>query len=66
MGGRGVLEELFLDRVLAEPGDGAQPAGNSGAGAPVAFQAAGEAFDVGATDGEQAQAASAAPGGELA
>jgi hypothetical protein len=25
MSGRGVIQELFLDRVLAEPGDSAQP-----------------------------------------
>jgi hypothetical protein len=46
-----VLEELFFDRVLVEPGDGAQPPGNSGAGAPFGFQVACEAFDVGAADG---------------
>jgi hypothetical protein len=50
VGGRGVLEELFLDRVPVEPGDGAQPPGDGGAGAAACFQVAGEAFDVGAAD----------------
>jgi hypothetical protein len=68
MGGRGVLEELFLDGVLAEPGNGAQPPGHGdgGAGPAPGLQVAGEAFDPGAADGEQVQGARAAPGGELA
>src|SRR5690348_6833234 len=33
---------------------------------PSCFQVAGEAFDVGAADGEQAQGTGAAPAGELA
>jgi hypothetical protein len=53
MSGRGMLEELFFDRVLVEPGDRAQPPGDGRAGAPFGFQVAGEAFDVGAVDGEQ-------------
>jgi hypothetical protein len=61
-----MLEELFFDRVLVEPGDRAQPPGDSRAGAPFGFQVAGEAFDVGAVDGEQVQGAGSAPGGELA
>jgi hypothetical protein len=61
-----MLEELFFNRVPVEPGDGAQPAGNGGTGTAPGFQVAGEAFDVGAADGEQVQGASAAPGGELA
>jgi hypothetical protein len=61
-----MLEELFFDRVFAEPGDGAQPPGHGDARSPSCFQAAGEAFDVGAADSEQAQGASAAPAGELA
>jgi len=65
-GGRGVLEELFFDSVFVEPHDGAQPPGHGGAGAASDFQVAGEAFDVGAADGEQGQGAKAAPGGELA
>ena len=51
--GRGVIEEFLLDRVAVEPGDGAQPPGDGGAGSAVGFQVAGEAFDVGAADGEQ-------------
>jgi hypothetical protein len=66
VGGRGVLEELFFDHVFVEPGDGAQPPGDGGAGAAPGFQVPGEAFDVGAPDGEQVQGAGAAPGGELA
>ena len=66
VGGRGMLEELFLDRIPVEPGDGAQPPGDGGAGAAAGFQVAGEAFDVGAADGEQVQAAGTALGGELA
>ena len=66
MGGRGVIEEFFLDGVLVEPGDGAQPPGDGGAGAAPGFQVTGEALDVGAADGEQGQGAGAAPGGELA
>ena len=66
MRGRGMLEELFLDRVLVEPGDGAQPAGDGRAGAAAGLEFSGEAFDVGAADGEQGQGAGAAPAGELA
>ena len=61
-----MLEEFLFDRVLVEPGDGAQPPGDGGASAASGFQVAGEAFDVGAADGEQVQGACAAPGGELA
>jgi len=61
-----VLEEFFLDGVAVEPGDGAQPAGDRGAGPSPGLQVAGEAFDVGAADGEQGQGADPAPGGELA
>jgi hypothetical protein len=60
-----MLEELFLDRVLVEPGDGAKPPRDRGPGAASGFEIAGEAFDVGATDGEQVQRAGAAPAGEL-
>ena len=66
MGGRGVVQELFLHRVTVEPGDGAQPPGDRGAGPAPGFQVAGEAFDVGAADREQSQGAGPAPGGELA
>ena len=61
-----MLEELLLDRVPVEPGDGAQPPGDGGPGPASGFQVAGEAFDVGAADGEQVQGAGAAPGGDLA
>jgi hypothetical protein len=44
-GGR-VLEELFFDGVLVEPGDRAQPPGNCGAGPALGFQFAGEGLDV--------------------
>jgi hypothetical protein len=66
MRGRGMLEELFFDGVLVESGDGAQPPGDGGAGAPVGFQVPGEALDVGAADSEQRQRMIPAPGGELA
>jgi hypothetical protein len=49
--GRRVIQELLLDRVLAEAGDSGQPAGNSGAGPSPGLQVAGEAFDVAAADG---------------
>src|SRR6266571_1150969 len=66
VGGRGVRQELFFDGVLVEPGDSAQPPGDGGAGTTPGFQVAGEAFDIGAADGEQVQGAGAAPGRELA
>jgi len=52
-----MLEELPFDRVFVEPSDGAQPPGDGGARSPSCFQVAGEAFDVGASDGEQVQGA---------
>jgi hypothetical protein len=52
MRGRGMVQDLFLDRVLIEPGDGGQPPGDGRAGAASCFQVAGEAFDVGAADRE--------------
>jgi len=52
MRGRGMVQDLFLDRVLIEPGDGGQPPGDGGAGAASCFQVAGEAFDAGAADRE--------------
>ena len=61
-----MLEELFFDRVLVEPGDGGQPPGDGGAGPGPGFQLPGKAFDVDAADGEQGQGAGAAPAGELA
>jgi hypothetical protein len=59
--GRGMLEEFFLDGVPVEPGDGAQPPGDGGAGAAFGLQVAGEGLDVGAPDREQRQRAEAAP-----
>jgi hypothetical protein len=53
MGSWGVVQELFLDCIFVEPGDGASPPGDGSAGAPSGFQVAGEAFNVGAADGEQ-------------
>ena len=55
MDSRGVIQELFLDRVPVEPGDRAQPPGDGGTGPAAGFQVAGEALDVGAADGEQGQ-----------
>jgi hypothetical protein len=57
-----MLEQLFLHRVLVEPGDRAQPAGNGRPGTAAGFQVAGEAFDVGAAGAEQAQVVLLAPG----
>jgi predicted nucleotidyltransferase len=56
----------LLDGVPAEPGDGAQPAGDGGAGAAAGFQVAGEALDAGAAGAEQGQVAGLAPAGVLA
>jgi hypothetical protein len=61
-----VLQEFLFDRVLIEPGDGAQPPGDGRPGTAACFQIAGEAVDVGAADGEQASGAVPAPAGELA
>ena len=66
VGGRRVLEEVFLDGVLVEPGDSAQPPGDGGSGPALGFQVPGKAFDVGAANGEQGQGTGAAPGSELA
>src|SRR5260370_32977203 len=64
VGGRGILEEVFLDRVLAEPGDSAQPPGDGRAGPALEFEFPCEAFDVGAAGGEQGERAGRAPRGE--
>jgi hypothetical protein len=64
--GRGVIEEFLFDGVLVEPGDGAQPPGDRGAGPAAGFQFAGVGLDVGAADREQGQGPGAAPAGELA
>jgi hypothetical protein len=36
VGGRGVIQEFLFDRVLEEPGDGGEPAGDGRAGAALA------------------------------
>ena len=56
-----MLEELFFDRVVVEPGYSAQPPGNGRAGPAPDFEFPGEAFDVDAADSEQRQGAGAAP-----
>jgi hypothetical protein len=48
-----MLEELFFDGVLVEPGDGAQPPGHGRASPAAGFEFLGKAFDVGTADGEQ-------------
>ena len=55
MSGRGMVEQLFLNRVPVEPGDGAQPASDGGPGPAADLQVTGEALDVGAPGLEQAQ-----------
>jgi hypothetical protein len=50
-----VIEQVFFDGVPVEPGDGAQPAGDSGPGPAVGFQVTGEELDVGAAGLEQAE-----------
>ena len=49
-----MLQELFFDRVLVEPGDGAQPPGDGRAGPALEFEFPGEGLDVGAADGDSA------------
>jgi hypothetical protein len=61
-----VVEQVFLDGVLVQPGDGGQPAADGGADSSGGFEVAGGQLDVGAANGEQAQLPLAAPGGELA
>ena len=57
--GRGAAGEFSLDGVLAEPGDGAQPPGDGGAGASFGLQVACEGLDADAPDREQGQRADA-------
>jgi hypothetical protein len=57
--GRGMLQESFLHGVLAEPGDRAHTPGDGGARPAPGFEFCGEAFDVGAAEGEQGQGAGA-------
>ena len=60
-----MLEQVFLDGVPVEPGDRAQPAGDSGPGPAAGLQVAGETLDVGPAGLEQAQVVQLAPGSEL-
>jgi hypothetical protein len=66
VGGRGVVEQVFLDGVPVEPGDGAQPPGDGGPGPAAGLQVAGETLDVGAAGLEQAQVVLVAPAHILA
>jgi len=66
MRGQGMIQQVFLDGVAVEPGDGAQPTGDGGPGPAAGFHIARETFDVGPADLEQPQVALLAPGGELA
>src|SRR5438270_648769 len=66
VGGRGVVEQVFLHCVLVEPGDGAQPPGDGGPGPAAGLQVAGETLDVGAAGLEQAQVVLVAPAHILA
>jgi hypothetical protein len=38
MGGRRMVQQVFLHRIPVEPGDGAQPPGDSGPSASASFQ----------------------------
>ena len=60
-----MVEELFLDRIAVEPGDGAQPPGDGGPGTAAGFQITGKELDVRAADMEQAELMLLAPAGEL-
>ena len=60
-----MLEQAFLDGVPVEPGDRAQPAGDSGPGPAAGLQVAGETLDVGPPGLEQAQVVLLAPSSEL-
>jgi hypothetical protein len=66
MGGWGMAEEFFLDRVAVEPGDGAQPTRHRGSGTATGFEVTGEVLDVGAAGLEQVEVMLLAPARELA
>jgi hypothetical protein len=66
VGSRGVLEQVFLQRIPVEPGDRAQPAGDGGPGATAGLQVTGETLDVGAAGLEQAQVMLVVPARVLA
>ena len=63
---RGVVQQLFLDGILVEPRDGAQPSGDGGPCSSSGFEVSGEALDVRTTHLEQAHMVLLAPAGELA
>ena len=63
--GRGMLEQVFLDGVPVEAGDGAQPAGDRGPRPPVGLHVPAEALDVGPPGSEQVQPVLRAPRGVL-
>src|SRR5437868_503244 len=66
MHGWRLVDESFLFGVAVEAGDGAQPAGDRGAGTPGRFEVAAERFDVRTAGIEQADASRDAVGGVLA
>ena len=66
MSGRGMLEQLFLHRVLIEPRHSAQAPGDSGPGAAAGLEIPGEALDISTARLEQSDAAPLAPGRCLA
>jgi hypothetical protein len=66
MGGRGVIQQLFLDGVLVEPGDRAQPARDRGPGTAPGLQIPGEALDVRPAGNGQPDTVLVAPVSELA
>jgi hypothetical protein len=59
--GRGMIEQVFLDRVSEQAHGGGQPAGDRGAGPTGGFEVAGEQLEVSAADREQAHLPLAAP-----
>jgi hypothetical protein len=61
-----MVKQVFLDGVLIESGDGAQPPSDSGPGPAAGIQVPGEALDVGAADLEQEQVTLLVPGRVLA
>jgi hypothetical protein len=66
VGGRGMVQEFFLDRAPVEPGDRRKPAGHGRGGPAAVFQVPGEQLDIGPPDREQRQRPVPAPCGELA
>jgi len=63
---RGAFQELLLDGVPVEPGDGGQPPGDGSPGPAHGLQVPGKAFDVGTAHREQRHRPGPAPAGELA